>query len=82
MCGICHSYLRPYPVSTICNPEWSTLIRWENRDRESFIDLKYFHDVAYLILCNKEPACGFHALKGPIIGSGSLWHKRAGGATS
>ena len=59
---------------------------------ESFIELKYFHDVATpALLCHKE-ACRiqspviqntpmhpcFHERKGPIIGAGSLWHKRAG----
>ena len=68
---------------------------------ESFVELKYFQDVATpALLCHKEPArriqClllgalerkilgigGFHAGKGPIIGAGSLWQKRAGVATS
>ena len=59
---------------------------------ESSIELKYFHDVATPgLLCHKEPARRIQgpllwALarngKGPIISAGSLWHKRAGVATS
>ena len=49
---------------------------------ESFIELKYFHDVA--TPDRKAPRWFFMAkcICGPIIGAGSLWHKRAGVATS
>ena len=47
---------------------------------ESFIELKYFHDVATpALLYHKEPA---RRIQSPLLGAGSLWHKRAGGATS
>ena len=35
-------------------------------------------NILMVLLCYKEGIGGFHGGKGPIIGAGSLWHKRAG----